>query len=268
MKFWVITQNEEATYCLLRPTMATVKKEVVEYARRKTAVYNKHSLKSEASFNCPNRTLQLLAPTDTDSSPPDTISTTSKWTVNLRYNMSPYDAARKNRSTLRTWSLTALGDTTERRTRPDRRVTTRDVTSLLHSHTTSLLWKKRRRNPIIVTTSLCTLPILNIHCFILYSPHGTEDTAEVKNVPDETQRRSVISHRGRWHIRKLRSARNETSTLRRICWAKVFYKTKSESLPLGELRRRSDDYEWTQTVYGCKLSELTDWDLYIFCCCC
>ena len=28
---------------------------------------------------------------------------------------------------------------------------------------------------------------------------------------------------------------------------KCFYKTKSESLPLGELRIRTDDYEWTQT---------------------
>jgi len=26
LKFWVITQNEEATYCLLRPTMVIVKK--------------------------------------------------------------------------------------------------------------------------------------------------------------------------------------------------------------------------------------------------
>jgi len=55
--------------------MAIVKKEIVEYARRKTAVYNKHSLKSEASLNCPNRTLQQLEPTETNSSLPDTIST-------------------------------------------------------------------------------------------------------------------------------------------------------------------------------------------------
>jgi len=162
-----------------------------------------------------------------------------------------------NSSRIRTLSLTefgkiqrtALGDpTTKRRTRPDHRVTMRDVRSLLHSQTTSLLWEKRTRNPVIVTTSLCALPIINIRCFILYSPHGTEDTAGMKIVQDETQRQSVISHRERWHIRKLPSARNETSTLRSICWTKVLYKYKSESLPLGKLRGRSDDYEWTQTI--------------------
>ena len=57
--------------------MAIVKKEIVEHARRKTAVYNKHSLKSEASLNCPNRTPQQLAPIETNSSLPDTTSTTS-----------------------------------------------------------------------------------------------------------------------------------------------------------------------------------------------
>jgi hypothetical protein len=54
--------------------MAIVKKEAVEYARQKTAVYKKHSLKSEASLNCLNRTLQQLVPTETNSSLPDTIS--------------------------------------------------------------------------------------------------------------------------------------------------------------------------------------------------
>lgn len=54
--------------------MAIVKKEVVGYAQRKTAVYNKHSLKSQASLNCPNRTLQQLALTEPNSSPPDSIS--------------------------------------------------------------------------------------------------------------------------------------------------------------------------------------------------
>ena len=82
---------------------------------------------------------------------------------------------------------TALGNPlTKQRTRPDHRLTTRDVRSLLHSHSTSLLWKKRPRTPIFVTTSLCTLPIINIRCFILYSTHGTEDVAQMKNVQDET----------------------------------------------------------------------------------
>ena len=84
-----------------------------------------------------------------------------------------------------------------RQTQPCHRVTTRDVRTLLHSHITSLLWKKRTEKLIIITPSLRTLPIVNIRCFILYSPHGTEDTAEKKNLQDETQRQSVISHHER-----------------------------------------------------------------------
>ena len=57
--------------------MAIVKNEILEYARIKTAVYNKHLLKSEASLKCSNRIRQLLVMTDTNSSPPDTISKTS-----------------------------------------------------------------------------------------------------------------------------------------------------------------------------------------------
>ena len=46
---------------------------------------------------------------------------------------------------------------------------TYDVESLLHSHQTSLFHERRTNNLIIVTTSLCAIPIISILCFILYS---------------------------------------------------------------------------------------------------
>jgi len=65
---------------------------------------------------------------------------------------------------------TALGDTTtKRRTRPDHRVTMLDVKSHLHLHPTWLLEEKRKKNFLIITTFLRTIPIINILCFILYS---------------------------------------------------------------------------------------------------
>ena len=46
---------------------------------------------------------------------------------------------------------------------------TYDVESLLHSQQTSLLQEKRTNHLIIITTSLCALPIFSILCFLLYT---------------------------------------------------------------------------------------------------
>jgi len=117
-------------------------------------------------------------PTETLPSAPDTISTTSQWTVDLHYNRSPYDAARTTNQVIRTSSLTRLGEiqhtalgdtTTKRRTWPDHRVTTHDIKSHLHLHPTLVLEEKRTKNFIIITTFFYTIPIINILCFILYS---------------------------------------------------------------------------------------------------
>jgi len=67
--------------------------------------------------------------------------------VDLPYNKSPYDAARTTSQIIRTLSFTRLGEiqhtalgdtTTKRRTRPNHRVTTHDLKSLLHLYATLL----------------------------------------------------------------------------------------------------------------------------------
>jgi len=84
---------------------------------------------------------------------------------------------------------------------------TYDVESLLHSQQTSLLQEKRTNHLIIITTSLCALPIFSILCFLLYTrirsgtycvcktdeiaPRAKNDS-EPKDTRDETQEHSVL----------------------------------------------------------------------------
>ena len=104
---------------------------------------------------------------------------------------------------------TAVGNTpTKRCTRPsDRSLQTYDFESLLDALQTTLFQERRTNNPIIVTISLCALPIISILCFILYSHtrYGrycvwkTDDTTvstnnhpEPEDAQGETQGHSVL----------------------------------------------------------------------------
>jgi len=84
---------------------------------------------------------------------------------------------------------TALGDTTtKRRTGPDHRVTTHDVKSHLHLHRTWLLEEKRKKNFIIITTFLRTIPIMNILFYPLSTTTVRKTLPQMKSVQEETQK--------------------------------------------------------------------------------
>jgi hypothetical protein len=230
--------------------MTIVKKEIVEYDRRKSSV----------QLTCAEkRTPFKLSQQKTTAACGDInkffIVRLHFYVIVNRESTLQLTTMQRGKQIKRSYVVTRLGEIqhtalgnplTKQRTRPDHRLTTRDVRSLLHSHTTSLLWKKRPRTPIFVTTSLCTLRIINIRCFILYSTHGTEDVAQMKNVQDETEAVSDFASRTLTYLETSYCMQRDVYPQKNLL-NKDFYKTKSETIPLGELRWRSDD--WVNT--GC-----------------
>ena len=167
-------------------------------------------------------------PTETGPSPPDTISTTSEWTVDLHYNKSPYDAAR-TKQVIRTLSLTrlgefqhtALGDTTTKWPKwPDHRVTTHDVNHICTYTQLGYLRKSERKTLLLLQLSFALFRLLVSFVLSSIHTHGMQDTAAMKSVQEETQKTVSDFASGTWHIRKHPSAWNETSIFIRNCWTK------------------------------------------------
>ena len=83
-------------------------------------------------------------------------------------------------------------------------------------------------------------------------------TAEMKSVQDETQKTvSDFASRTLTHQETSQCTERDID-LQKNLLNKGFYQTNSQSIPLGVPHRRLADCEGMQTIYCCKLNELTN----------
>jgi hypothetical protein len=176
--------------------------------------------------------------------------------MNLRYNKSPYDTARTTNQGfvcchLRIWRNPAyslgrhdneLTDTTRS---PSHYAWCQITLALTHNFATleKANGKPYCYYPFPLHSSDYKYPLL----YPIFTPRYRRHCRNEKCARWNTE--TVISHHEHWHTSQC--MKWEVDPQENLL-NKGFYKTKSESLPLGELRR-SDDYDWTQTVYGFKL---------------